>query len=1428
MAKNINRKVTIYINGREVQNTLSSIRNEIIKLEREQARLPIDSEEYIKKMQEIRSLKGILQQQKTSVATLGNTWNDATLKLAEYSNILMGLQTAFTMLDLGIGKIKDLARDAAELDDAYGRVMKTTGLTHDQVEQLNEVFKKMDTRTSREQLNQLAYEAGKLGIQGVHDVSAFVDASDKINVALGDVLGEGAMVTIGKMAQVYAKSTEELAASTGDLKKQMLTIGNAVNELGKLSTANEHYLVEFAGRMGGIAVQAGLSADEVLGFASALDQDMQKVEMSATAFQKFIGQIMKKPADFAQQAGMAVEDFAKLVKTDLNEALFKVLQGFSGRGGYMELVNIFKDLGLDGARAASVISAMANSIDKIRVAQAAANDQLNGGTSIMLEFEKMNNTMQAKAEKAKKRFQDVRVELGNELYPVLIRLQKSGTVLMKGVAGVAQLLKAQPALLVPITAAIIAWNRARIASLLTGGKLTKMLKTLTGVEKIEAMQVALQERNAKKLVAAQELERLKALQNRLAIEKETLARQQSSTQTLIQEAATKTKNRVYSLEVMVTEQATKAELAHAAATNASKTAFMSTPWGMIITALTTIAAVSVSLIKRSKERTSATKELTKAVNAETTSAEFLFKQLSHCTKGSDEYRRILNQLETDYPGILQKYKDEEGCLRNIESARRAVIASIKDEVTARMRSEHAEKLSTEYAETEFEAYAKIRDLAEKEFGQEYGPARFEQFSDALKKNMNLTRNEFIKQMDMTTKLWGHKDQGSNFVTDPYTEQFAKIYDAYHRMTNQMNDYDQVINNIIGEQKIVAESANEIEELTMGDGSEGTTGGSGKETAAERKARLAQEAWERFKEAYDRMLDKMDAKTTSGAAKVVAEVDTNIRKMKDDLEKAMATHPEAKKMLDEIEAKSTEWKNKKLDEYIAKQTAELDKQKNKLKESGLEGNAYADKIEEAQRKLQESLTLYDAAMAQAQADVVELSVQQANASAEEQGNLQRQIDKVNDLIEQYKKLKSQMAARVFDAINTKDVKASRMSRDESQWRPGVQSAVAGAQATGLGMLFDNNAFEAYGRALEEIYQKYDKQKKAIEEAGTANSKILDELMKKAEGDPQNEELQERIRLREEEGRRLEDEKNKMDNLLDSAKEGAKEDAFGRAIDKWIVGIDQFGSAATQIWGNVNKILDNMAQEELNRAKKQKEKNEAMLDEQLEQGIISQEEYDEEKEALAEEYEAKEKAVQLEQWKRQKLLNIGEATMQGALAVLQALASAPPPYNAILAGISAALAAVQIAAIASEPEPYARGGYVDRDTTFYRAGEAGPEWIASNKLLNDSRTAPIIGALEAYQRGNNGALTSIPMAQLDMPSALAASTAIGHTLGQQSSASIWEHPTAAAVGSDSRELVNLMRDLVTYQKDPKNRQAVISRRTMDDFTNQENFLRNRARL
>lgn len=90
--------------------------------------------------------------------------------------------------------------------------------------ELNEAFKKMDTRTSREKLNELAQEAGRLGKNTLESVQGYVEAADIINVALVD-LGDGATQTIAKLTNIFG--VEDLLGT----KDAMLAVGSTVNVL---------------------------------------------------------------------------------------------------------------------------------------------------------------------------------------------------------------------------------------------------------------------------------------------------------------------------------------------------------------------------------------------------------------------------------------------------------------------------------------------------------------------------------------------------------------------------------------------------------------------------------------------------------------------------------------------------------------------------------------------------------------------------------------------------------------------------------------------------------------------------------------------------------------------------------------------------------------------------------------------------------------------------------------------------------------------------------------------------------------------------------------------------------------------------------------------------------------------------------------------
>ena len=337
----------------------------------------------------------------------------------------------------------------AEMDQEMNNVRKYTGQSIEEVERMNEQFKKMDTRTSREQLNQLAGSAGRLGITSTSAVMEFVDAADKINVALGDDLGQGAVDKIGKLAMAFGED------ETRGLRGAMLATGSAVNELAQNSAAQAGYLVDFAARLSGVGVQAGLTQSQILGLGAAMDENMQRDEMAATAISQIITKMTTDSATFARIAGKNVEDFTRLVKEDMNTALMEFFESMNKKGGFTELAPLFEQMGLDGTRAIGVLSTLASKIDDVRRHQELATEAYEKGTSVIDEFNIQNNTYQAKLEKARKAFADLRIELGERLLPVASAAISTTGIMVKSLSTIINFISSYTRTLTTLAIAVV-------------------------------------------------------------------------------------------------------------------------------------------------------------------------------------------------------------------------------------------------------------------------------------------------------------------------------------------------------------------------------------------------------------------------------------------------------------------------------------------------------------------------------------------------------------------------------------------------------------------------------------------------------------------------------------------------------------------------------------------------------------------------------------------------------------------------------------------------------------------------------------------------------------------------------------------------------------------------------------------------------------
>ena len=277
------------------------------------------TEEWTKKVAEIKKVKEALADVNKELGNQQTSWQKLAVRFGQWH---YSISSAYNAVVKGISGMQAAIQDYAEMDTAMADTQKFTGMSTNDVKELNEAFKQMDTRTSREDLNALASAAGRLGKNSVEDVLGFVRAGDQIGVAM-DELGAEAPQIISQLAGIFG-----LEESMGT-EQAMLSVGSAINTLSQNCAASAPNMVDFASRMGAMASSTGMTMDEMLAFGSILDANRVSVEKSATAMQTVLNKMLADPAKFAKTAGMNVDEFTAALKRSSTEGLMMFVERLS-------------------------------------------------------------------------------------------------------------------------------------------------------------------------------------------------------------------------------------------------------------------------------------------------------------------------------------------------------------------------------------------------------------------------------------------------------------------------------------------------------------------------------------------------------------------------------------------------------------------------------------------------------------------------------------------------------------------------------------------------------------------------------------------------------------------------------------------------------------------------------------------------------------------------------------------------------------------------------------------------------------------------------------------------------------------------------------------------------------------------------------------
>ena len=313
------------------------------------------------------------------VETLHKRFKETENVIVRTAKRLMAYVAVYGGFNYAKDKVIEVAKANLQLSDTFADVQKTTGLAADEMKELSKSIDSIDTRTSQQQLHELAAVAGQLGLKSQTDVLGFVKASNMISVSLNELGSEGT-ASLMKIATLTGEASQ-------GTEKALLSIGSAINELTANSAATAGPIADLMARMGGVASQAGLTSAQLAAIGATADALGQSMEITGTSMNKFVTTLMSSSDDIAYALNMdakALRDMLNEGKT--MEAMIAIFERMQGMGGMEQLAGVMKDLGSEGARMTQVLTALATNVDFLKGQVELSTEAYKEATSIQQEY----------------------------------------------------------------------------------------------------------------------------------------------------------------------------------------------------------------------------------------------------------------------------------------------------------------------------------------------------------------------------------------------------------------------------------------------------------------------------------------------------------------------------------------------------------------------------------------------------------------------------------------------------------------------------------------------------------------------------------------------------------------------------------------------------------------------------------------------------------------------------------------------------------------------------------------------------------------------------------------------------------------------------------------------------------------------------------
>lgn len=1245
-SNNTTSQLTIRINGKEVENTFTALNREVRTLSRELRNLTPGTEEFQRRAAQLREAQAHFNRVRDEINQVNGAITQTATSTSRFGDIVRGVFTGNLITGFFssfVGKARESVDELLKVSDLMTGVEKTTGLASEQVRELWNEFDNLNTRTSKQELLNIAQIGGRLGITDKEQIKEFTEEIDKIYVALGDSFQGGleeVTTKVGKLKNLFEETRNQ------NYGEALNAIGSALNELGANGSSSEQNITDFATRIGALPAVLKPSIEKTLGLGAAFEESGIDAEVASSGYSRFMSVAGNNIAAFAKQMKLTTKEASELFNTHPEEFFLRFGESLKGLGAE-QTAGVLKGLKLNTLEIQKALGTAGEKADRFRELMNLSGQAMQDGTSIQNEFNKVNENTAAIWEKIKKVFAETFT---------------SDTMAQ--------------------------WF----------GGLIKLLGWLTGVTSKAGDGVKVFRERIAFLAKAIVVCTTAIVSYRAAVYLSTITTKAAWQQTILYNAAMKVANATTALwkGTVLLLSAAKATLMGNTirATAAMRTFNLVTkmnPWGLLLGAITAVASALVLFSNKQKEVNVQLKiqnEAIKEANVQTAAQEHHLRQLlktaNDTNKSYNERKKAVDELNRLVPQYNKQLTVETANTLQAKNALDKYIESIKaaarEKYLKALVDQKAEALAKqEYSSLEENIAWYERALnGMKNFGNPIA-AMSDDIVTATKnktKNVKKANDELKAATDLLLKQQEENAKNGVTVTNEEVTPVAPI-ESETKNKKQPKDYADDYRNA-NKARLAAEQELQ-KEITQG-----------------------------LEESLDKQLALTEQKYNDKRFKLQqenADLEQDILKLK--TEAKGNNDPNLLKTIQE-KRKLQELNKQIAVEYEKQEQAELTQVREKYS---------AKEVERTLKEMNDCLAV------------------KKREKAEE-------LLQIQDLDTAKEALRRQISDKELSQIKTLEEakKALRRKADEEILKESLASFEA--QKKLLMDYLQTVTGEAKDKLIEDIQKVEEQMTKVKEQLDSLNTKDID----KAAGS----EL-ERVDVLGFTAAEWENVFANLDNVH----------ARFRAVEMGIGAMNNAFSMFSQLQENLN------ARELSKYTANQQKKKQALLD-QLNQGYISQAQYQKEVQRLDEEAEAKKKELALKQFKAQKAANMLNIIANTAMAVMRAYSDAGPLAGTALAAIVGAIGAVQLGIVAAQQPPsYAKGGYTKGlgftdETGQEVAGVVhGKEYVIPAMLLSDPQVARVTEWIEAKRTGkaqNTYATGGNVSAVSDEPSTLSKSESL----------------------------------------------------------------------